>query len=105
MIRVKEIGARVRQAREDKGWLQKDLAVKLGIEPSVVSSIELGAHLRPTKHLRKIADLLQVDYDFLAGGISSERELVLEVLKTLSDISLDSHKQFKKLIRDLSIPL
>lgn len=61
------IGERIRELREAKGWTQLELAQRLGINNSVLSRIE--ANKRPVEDvlMASLADLFQVDADYLLG--------------------------------------
>lgn len=68
------MGELVRQARMRKGWLQADLASRLGIAPSYLSQIETGARKWPQDlidPLSKLLGLSQVDMDVAAGLIEA----------------------------------
>ena len=55
------MGEKIRQARENAGLSQKQLAEALGLDQSAVSNWETGKN-EPTLHnLRRMADILGVD--------------------------------------------
>lgn len=66
-MRTMKIGERIRELREAKGWTQLELAQRLGINNSVLSRIE--ANKRPVEDvlMTGLADLFQVDADYLLG--------------------------------------
>ena len=61
-----EIGARIRQARESKGWSQQQLAGKVGMSQEAISKIETGQTRQP-RQLRRIAKILEVSAVYLIG--------------------------------------
>lgn len=68
-----EIGQRVRQARERKGWIQLQLAEAVGRRIDAISRLELGKTTRiPMDTLAKIADALDVTIEWLLGTPSPE---------------------------------
>jgi len=65
------LGARIRRAREGKGWSQNDLARKLqldgwDVERTVITKIELHRRCITDYELLAIADVLGVSLDSLA---------------------------------------
>lgn len=61
------ISIRIKEARESRGMNQAQLAQKAGITPAAISQIEKGERVPTTPVLKRIADVLQVSLDFLAG--------------------------------------
>ena len=61
------IGERLRSAREEKGWSQNELAKRSGVSQPVISQVESGTKLTE-KQGRKIAETLEVGYDWLMTG-------------------------------------
>lgn len=62
----KEIGARIRQLREDRRMSLRELGEAMQMDYSYIGRIERG-FLPSTKVLRKIAEYFNVDYSFLLG--------------------------------------
>lgn len=58
-----EIGRRIKQAREQKGWTQVVFAYQAHVSPSTVTRWESGK-LPPVRELIRIAGLLAVDPDY-----------------------------------------
>ena len=50
----------IRQLRQERGWTQVDLAVKLGITPAAISNWERGVASPRWDHLRGLARLFGV---------------------------------------------
>jgi transcriptional regulator with XRE-family HTH domain len=61
------IGERLRSAREEKGWSQNELAKRSGVSQPVISQVESGTKLTE-KQGRKIAETLEIGYDWLMTG-------------------------------------
>jgi len=57
----------IRELRLQRGMTQVDLAKRLGVSKSVVSSYENGVHLPPYDILTRISSLFGVSCDYLLG--------------------------------------
>jgi hypothetical protein len=66
------IGARVRCAREARGYTMAQLAEHLSVMPAFVASAEQGEADIPLYQLMHIADLLMVSLDRLVAGAAPE---------------------------------
>lgn len=66
------IGARVKAARETRGYTEVQLAERIGITPAFVASAEEGKADIPLYQLIHIADLLMVSLDRLVAGPAPE---------------------------------
>ena len=64
-----DVGDRIRQLRESKGWKQSDLAVRIGVSRAAIGYYETGTRTPPYATLIKIADVFGVSTDFLLRGI------------------------------------
>ena len=58
---------RLKDLREDRDLLQKDIAEILGISQTVYSRYERGAQTIPVIHLIKLADFYKTSTDYLLG--------------------------------------
>lgn len=58
---------RLRDLREDKDLLQKDIAEILGITQTVYSRYERGFQTIPVAHLLKLADFYDTSTDYILG--------------------------------------
>lgn len=66
------IGQRIREAREEMGMSQVDLATALGYEsPTAISLIEAGQRKLRIEDLEQIAKTLQRDIKFFLGQIEN----------------------------------
>jgi len=62
------LGKRIKEYRKKKGWSQQKLAEKSGLSFNTITRIEQGIGNSPTlKTLLKLADVLEVGLDELAG--------------------------------------
>jgi len=52
-----QLGARIREARAERGWKQKHLAAEVSVEPITVSRWERGATTPDLEVLRNVADV------------------------------------------------
>jgi predicted transcriptional regulator/transcriptional regulator with XRE-family HTH domain len=77
------VGTRIRQRRREIGMTQADLAEAIGISASYLNLIEWNKRRIAGGRLRKIAEVLNVSVDDLAG--SSERRL-FEVLTEIAHL-------------------
>jgi transcriptional regulator with XRE-family HTH domain len=77
----KEIGARIRNAREWHGWSQQELSDKcrIGLGSGIIELIETGEIATSLDTLEKVADALKITTDFLLGrfgyNIASEKSI------------------------------
>lgn len=67
-IKKREIGKRIKRARESKKLKQKDVAGLLGMDCSNWSRIEKGEVMPTVKTLIKINEILDVSIDFILTG-------------------------------------
>src|SRR5271165_3988952 len=68
MTNPRDIGARIRTAREDLGWTQDQLAAAVGVSRSAVAQWETGRAGQVTTNLTRIADVLEVGVEYLMYG-------------------------------------
>ncbi len=61
------LGERLRRLRKEHGWTQTQVAQKLGVHFTIVGYYERGTHYPPLPMLKKLASLLRVSLDELAG--------------------------------------
>lgn len=57
----------IKRLRSSSGMTQTELAKKLGVSRSTIGMYETGARSPDTEMLEKIADLFNVDVDYLLG--------------------------------------
>lgn len=68
MTNPRDIGARIREAREDLGWTQDQLADAVGVSRSAVAQWETGRAGQVTTNLTRVAATLGVGVEFLMYG-------------------------------------
>jgi transcriptional regulator with XRE-family HTH domain len=67
------LGERIKRLRTEKGWLQKELALKTGFSTQKVSNIERG-YIKGVSNedILKLANVFGVSSEYILRGISSE---------------------------------
>ncbi|HEX8059670.1 MAG TPA: helix-turn-helix transcriptional regulator [Cyclobacteriaceae bacterium] len=94
---MKSFGETVRGLRTSKGFLLREVAAKLEIDPSLLSRVETGSK-RPTRQpVVQLASVLQEDQDTLLIQYLSER--VVYQLKDEEDLAIDAIIVAEKRIR------
>jgi transcriptional regulator with XRE-family HTH domain len=68
MTNPRDIGARIRTAREEQGWTQDQLAVEVGVSRSAVAQWETGRAGQVTTNLTRVAAALGVGVEHLMYG-------------------------------------
>lgn len=68
------LGSRLKEEREKKGWSQLFVAEKIGITNTVLSNYERDYRDPDTETLTKLADLYDVDTDYLLGRTSIRKK-------------------------------
>jgi transcriptional regulator with XRE-family HTH domain len=58
---------RLKDLREDRDLLQRDIAALLGIDQTVYSRYERGYQTIPVAHLLKLADFYHTSTDYILG--------------------------------------
>lgn len=91
------VGNRIKQFREAKGWLQQDLADRLGVSQKWISDLERGATTPQVDTIAKVAHALSVEpYElFLTASRSSgtsetDKRKILSTLKRCNPKSRES---------------
>ena len=68
MSNPRDIGARIRTAREEQGWTQDQLAEAVGVSRSAVAQWETGRAGQVTTNLTRVASMLGVGVEYLMHG-------------------------------------
>jgi transcriptional regulator with XRE-family HTH domain len=68
MTHPRDIGARIKDAREDQGWTQDQLAEAVGVSRSAVAQWETGRAGQVTTNLTRVAAALGVGVEHLMYG-------------------------------------
>ena len=84
-----ELGTRLREAREYRGFSQEEVASHLGISRSAVSLLETGNRRLEALELRKLARLYQCKMEELTGDnpLPSPPESVRMVARAAAELS------------------
>ena len=90
----------MKEAREKRGWTQKELAEEVGVAQPVVSRLETGAKLTE-KQGRKLAEILEVGFDWLMEGDERNKyfpvdEKMIEWLKDHEEVREVLWKRMKE---------
>lgn len=89
-----EFGQYLKSLREEKGYSsQRILASKIGVSNSTLAKIERGAHEASDETLRKLADVLGVEFLDLVekqiAGNTADIDLIFEKIKRLQKHQID----------------
>ena len=98
----KSIGAKIKEAREQSGMSQKDLAEKIGFSSATaISLMESGDRKTSAEVLDKIADVLQMDINYFLNKETQEPnfEMALRADKNLSKLSQERILEFVDFIK------
>lgn len=98
------MGNRIKELRKEYGMTQDDIAKKLGLTRSAISSYERG-RLEPTfQNIIKLADMFDVSAKYLMGlsisrngeNTDKRQDIKIEVKNLMSDISVDDELTYNK---------
>ncbi len=84
----KQIGARIKKLRQDKGYSQEQFAEKLGIAPRTLCGIEIGKNFFTADTLEKIIEVLEITPEqlFMINYLKPREELEKEIIDTIKNI-------------------
>ena len=99
---MSEFGKRLRRARQNKGMLQEDLAQAMGLTQASISQFEKGQRTPTPANIRKLAQILGVKEEDLAGKDKGnfERALLMRNMRDLSPGSLSRINEYVELIKE-----
>jgi transcriptional regulator with XRE-family HTH domain len=89
-----EIGKKIVELREKKGLSQRELARRVGLNPSVMNRIETGDRPLRADELKKISEVLGVNSDLILGNSAN--------LKLTEKDEKDIAKRIEEFKEDLS---
>jgi len=72
-VRLREIGGKIKQAREESGLTQLELAARLKCTQSALSNYELGKRKLNLTLLIEIAQMLNKPIDFFTESTAEDR--------------------------------
>lgn len=71
---------RLKEIREDRDLLQKDVAAHLKIKQQQYSEYELGKRLIPIYYLSELSDFYDVSIDYLLGKTDEKKKYPKSIL-------------------------
>jgi len=74
------IGKRIREARKAKKWTQSELAENLGLSVNTIARLETNNATMSLKTAIKLANILEIDINYLVSDFSSDSEKPLDML-------------------------
>ena len=95
-INYKEMGKRIKQKRKELNLTQEKLSEILEISPTYISEIERGTGISSLATITKIANVLNLDLDYLILGLSNTN-----IDKTFSNLLERIPKKDQKLFISL----
>lgn len=100
IVNAKELGLRLKKARENKGLSQEDLAAEVGLDQRAISEIENGKRKMSVLELPAIAEVLDVPIIYFFEDILSSSDLDNVLLQAFHDIpTLESRKLALAILR------
>ena len=89
----RKIGARLRQAREDKGLTQEEVADLLGLTDVGYGAYERGQRLIPVDFLVKLTGILDRSVNYFLdspapNGLTPEEEELVRIYRAASDSAI-----------------
>ena len=99
------LAKRLKQLREEHGYLQKSVADKLGIKSNTLSGYENGTRMPDPSMLSVLADIYGVSVDYLLGRTDTKTQEELaahrsdEYLEDLPEEAVKELNMFKDFIR------
>lgn len=84
----KQLGARIKQLRQEQGYSQEQFAEKLGIAPRTLCGIEIGKIFFTADTLEKILTALNITPQelFMINYLQPQEDLVKEIIDTVKSI-------------------
>lgn len=93
MIDRKQLGQRIKEARQRSGFSQQQLAGAIGVSDKTISAYEVGRVEPPLNTLDKLCEVTRHPVAFFLGDVQSNIEARLDrIAKELEDI----HASLKK---------
>ena len=104
---AENIGARIRKCRKERRLTQEQLAEKIDIAPNYLGQIENGKRGVNLTNLVKIANELNITFDYLMSGVNSSAiensdDLTEQWLALFSARTPGEKQLLIKLVTDLS---
>ncbi len=80
----KNIGLRIRTARENMGWTRERLAEEVGLSVNSLANIELGHSGTQLENFVKLCTLLGLNADFVLFGEATDRPAIQRIVDLLT---------------------
>lgn len=87
-----KIGKFISQCRKERGFLQKDIAARLGVSEKTVSKWECGKGLPEVVFMEPLCQILGITVDELLAGESIP---ILEMMRSIDRSRLELMKQLE----------
>ena len=100
-INYKEMGQRIRKQRLNYKLTQEKLAEKVDVAPTYISEIERGNSISSLAVIVKIANVLDLNVDYLLCGINNSN-VETTFSEILRDIPEKNHELFIKLCTNIA---
>lgn len=100
---------RIKELREEKGWNQNRLALELNVSQSTISFYETGERSPDLETLIQLANLFDVNVDYLVGR-SATKKMIFEnelsslesnILANLKGLTKEEQKQVEAFVLGL----
>ena len=84
----KQLGARIKKLRQDRGYSQEQFAEKLGIASRTLCGIEIGKNFFTADTLEKILETLEITPEdlFMVNYLKPQEMLVDEIIEKVKSI-------------------
>lgn len=93
-----ELGLKIKQLRNSRGWTQEQLAEKIGIDNKHLSRIEKGYHLPTYQVLKNLAQIFNFDIrtfeDISVENITVPDKTTLKSMQILNSAQNDKEKEY-----------
>lgn len=92
------VGSKIKELRQNKGWTQEKLAIESGISRVSIGNYERGDRVPPTDVSIKIAKAFDVSLNEIFGW--TNEEVLAREVKLLEQIQLNFGKDVPKLLEN-----
>lgn len=97
---ARRLEARLTQLRNVRGWSQRELSRRTGLDPTRLSRLERGIRLPKLEELVAFREVFAIGLEELAFGESAEAQEVLELARRLLEVaSREEEAGLRKLFR------
>ncbi len=98
-----KVGARIRQARKEKGWSRDVLAKKSGISLNHIGHIERGTHRMSMDTFVNLCRALATNADVLLwGNIQKKLTEEQKIQRQMEQADDESYSMYMQMIRDVA---